>query len=213
MFSLLFAFSLISFCAAQPANADTLKNKELELDQTEKRIEKIENNLAKMQIYTHNHAFLTHGQYNFYIIFDDFFKQEEKELKEEIKQQKVKRRCILKKISKIKRQQKIVKRAISKIGCPYSWGGCSSLGFDCSGFVSYCLTGKENTRIGTTADFINWPIAKNPAPGDICVVHNGAHQHTGVYIGNGFMIHASGYGVGVIKSKVGSDMIIVKSII
>ena len=68
MFSLLFAFSLISFCTAQPANADTLKNKELELDQTEKRIEKIENNLAKMQIYTHNHAFLTHGQYNFYII-------------------------------------------------------------------------------------------------------------------------------------------------
>lgn len=47
----------------------------------------------------------------------------------------------------------IVGRAYSKIGCPYSWGGTTSSGFDCSGFVSYCLSGQEGTRLGTTSTF------------------------------------------------------------
>ena len=47
----------------------------------------------------------------------------------------------------------VVERAYSKIGCPYSWGGTTSAGFDCSGFVSYCLTGQEGTRLGTTGTF------------------------------------------------------------
>ena len=48
----------------------------------------------------------------------------------------------------------VVDRAYSMIGCPYSWGGTTSDGFDCSGFVSYCLTGQEGTRLGTTGTFI-----------------------------------------------------------
>ena len=48
----------------------------------------------------------------------------------------------------------IVSRAYSMIGSPYSWGGTTSAGFDCSGFVSYCLTGQEGTRLGTTETFI-----------------------------------------------------------
>ena len=48
----------------------------------------------------------------------------------------------------------IVNRAYSMIGCPYSWGGTTSDGFDCSGFVSYCLTGQEGTRLGTTETFM-----------------------------------------------------------
>ena len=47
----------------------------------------------------------------------------------------------------------VVARAYSKIGCPYSWGGTTSAGFDCSGFVSYCLSGQEGTRLGTTGTF------------------------------------------------------------
>ena len=48
----------------------------------------------------------------------------------------------------------IVARAYSMMGSPYSWGGTTSAGFDCSGFVSYCLTGQEGTRLGTTGTFI-----------------------------------------------------------
>ena len=36
----------------------------------------------------------------------------------------------------------IVSRAYSKLGCAYSWGGIGPNSFDCSGFVSYCLTGR-----------------------------------------------------------------------
>ena len=48
----------------------------------------------------------------------------------------------------------VVDRAYSMMGCPYSWGGTTSDGFDCSGFVSYCLTGQEGTRLGTTETFM-----------------------------------------------------------
>lgn len=47
----------------------------------------------------------------------------------------------------------VVSRAYSMLGAAYSWGGTTSAGFDCSGFVSYCLTGEEGTRLGTTATF------------------------------------------------------------
>ena len=104
----------------------------------------------------------------------------------------------------------VVDRAYSKIGCPYSWGGTTSAGFDCSGFVSYCLTGQEGVRLGTTASFIGWPQVSDPQPGDVCVVHNSSHQHTGIYVGGGMMVHASTYGVGVIESPVSGDMIYVR---
>lgn len=48
----------------------------------------------------------------------------------------------------------VVARAYSMLGVPYSWGGVTSDGFDCSGFVSYCLTGEEGTRLGTTETFV-----------------------------------------------------------
>lgn len=104
----------------------------------------------------------------------------------------------------------VVERAYNKIGCPYSWGGTTSAGFDCSGFVSYCLTGQEGVRLGTTGTFIGWPQVSDPQPGDVCVVHNSSHQHTGIYVGGGMMVHASTYGVGVIEGPVSSDMIIVR---
>ena len=47
----------------------------------------------------------------------------------------------------------VVSRAYSMLGAAYSWGGTTSAGFDCSGFVSYCLTGEEGTRLGTTETF------------------------------------------------------------
>ena len=101
----------------------------------------------------------------------------------------------------------IVDRAYSWVGrAEYVWGGCAPGAFDCSGFVSYCLTGSYN-RLGTTYTFLNWPrVQGEPQPGDVAV-NSG---HTGIYIGNGQMIHAATYGVGVIVGPVQSGMVFVR---
>lgn len=100
----------------------------------------------------------------------------------------------------------IVDRAYAWVGrAEYVWGGCSPGAFDCSGFVSYCVTGAY-ARIGTTYTFMGWPQVADPQPGDICV-NNG---HCGIYIGGGQMIHCADYGIGVIIGPVAGNMIIVR---
>ena len=100
----------------------------------------------------------------------------------------------------------IVDRAYSWVGrAEYVWGACSPGAFDCSGFVSYCLTGAYS-RLGTTYTFLGWPQVSNPQPGDVCV----NAEHCGIYIGGGQMIHAATYGVGVIVGPVQSGMIYVR---
>ena len=100
----------------------------------------------------------------------------------------------------------IVDRAYSWVGrAEYVWGGCSPGAFDCSGFVSYCLTGAYS-RLGTTYTFLGWPQVSNPQPGDVCV----NAEHCGIYIGGGQMIHAATFGVGVIVGPVQSGMIYVR---
>lgn len=100
----------------------------------------------------------------------------------------------------------IVDRAWSWVGkAEYVWGGCAPGKFDCSGFVSYCLTGQYR-RLGTTNTFMGWPQVSNPQPGDVCVNWG----HAGIYIGNGQMIHAATFGVGVIVGPVQPGMIYVR---
>lgn len=98
-----------------------------------------------------------------------------------------------------------VSRAYACLGAPYVWGGVGPGGYDCSGLVSYCLSG-SHIRLGTTYTFMDWPQVSNPQPGDICV----NWTHTGIYIGGGQMIHAADYGIGVIIGPVQSGMIIVR---
>lgn len=95
----------------------------------------------------------------------------------------------------------VVDRAYGKLGCAYVYGACGPNTFDCSGFVSYCLTGKY-TRIGTSGTFAGWPRVSNPQPGDVCVKPG----HVGIYIGNGKMIHAPHTGDVVKISTVHSGM-------
>lgn len=95
----------------------------------------------------------------------------------------------------------VVGRAQSKLGCPYKWGACGPDSFDCSGFVSYCLTGSY-TRIGTSGSMAGWPRVSNPQPGDVCV----RPGHVGIYIGGGQMIHAPHTGDVVKVSPVQSGM-------
>lgn len=100
----------------------------------------------------------------------------------------------------------IVGRAQSYVGnAEYVWGACSPGAFDCSGFVSYCLTGSY-TRLGTTYTFLSWPRVSDPQPGDVAVNAG----HCGIYVGDGQMIHAADYGIGVIYGPVQAGMVFVR---
>ena len=98
-----------------------------------------------------------------------------------------------------------VSRAYACLGAPYGWGAVGPGAYDCSGLVSYCLTG-SHTRLGTTNTFMGWSQVSDPQPGDVCT----SSYHCGIYIGSGQMIHAADYGIGVIVGPVQSDMIIVR---
>lgn len=99
----------------------------------------------------------------------------------------------------------IVSRAYSQLGKPYVWGAYGPNSFDCSGFVSYCLTGSYS-RLGTTLTFMGWTRVSNPQPGDVVTTAT----HCGIYIGNGQMIHAPHTGDVVKVGPVQSGMIYVR---
>lgn len=99
----------------------------------------------------------------------------------------------------------VVNRAYSQLGKPYKWSAVGPNSFDCSGLVSYCLTGSYS-RLGTTGTFMGWTRVSNPQPGDICV----NSHHCGIYIGGGQMIHAPQTGDVVKVSSVHSGMIYVR---
>ena len=99
----------------------------------------------------------------------------------------------------------VVSRAYACLGAPYVWGAVGPYGYDCSGLVSYCLSG-SHSRLGTTYTFMGWRQVSDPQPGDICTNWG----HCGIYIGGGQMIHAADYGIGVIIGPVQSGMIIVR---
>ncbi len=98
-----------------------------------------------------------------------------------------------------------VARAFQELGKPYLWGAVGPASYDCSGLVSYCLTG-QHVRLGTTDTFQSWTRVVAPQPGDITL----NSHHCGIYIGNGQMIHAPRTGDVVKISAVHPDMIYVR---
>ena len=94
-----------------------------------------------------------------------------------------------------------VSRAYSALGKPYVWGAAGPNSFDCSGLVSFCLTGRYSHTY-SSSDFVGLAKVSNPQPGDICV----RVGHVGVYIGGGQMIHAPHTGDVVKISAVPSNM-------
>ncbi len=56
----------------------------------------------------------------------------------------------------------VVDRAYGELGKPYAWGAVGPNSYDCSGLVSYCLTG-SHSRLGTTGTFMGWPHASTSA--------------------------------------------------
>ena len=95
--------------------------------------------------------------------------------------------------------QRLLNEAARYLGTPYVWGGYSPSGFDCSGFVSYCLvhSGVRNTGRLTAQGLYNicTPVSQSDAqPGDL-IFFTGTYDagepvtHIGIYVGNGQMIH------------------------
>ena len=99
----------------------------------------------------------------------------------------------------------VVDRALSQLGKPYAWGMAGPDSYDCTGLVSYALTGNY-VHTWSTHDFMGWTQVSDPQPGDICT----SWTHCGIYIGNGQMVHAPQTGDVVKISSVHSGMIFVR---
>lgn len=87
-------------------------------------------------------------------------------------------------------------------GVPYSWGGESSRGFDCSGLVQFTMGhfGIHTERTSYSQFQQGQSISiSNLLPGDLVFYDtNGpGASHVGIYVGNGQFIHAGGNSVGI----------------
>jgi len=88
-------------------------------------------------------------------------------------------------------------KAVQKVvGTPYKYGGTTTAGFDCSGFVRHIYsqygiklprTSKEQSKAGT---FVKKAELK---PGDLVFFNTSGRgvSHAGIYIGDGKFAHAS----------------------
>ena len=76
------------------------------------------------------------------------------------------------------------------LGVPYVWGGSTPSGFDCSGLTSYVYrnaVGVNLPRVSQAQRNVGTRVSRGQAqPGDMV---NYSH-HVGIYLGNGYMIHA-----------------------
>ncbi|WP_153730544.1 C40 family peptidase [Sporosarcina obsidiansis] len=90
----------------------------------------------------------------------------------------------------------VVKTAMNLRGIPYRFGGTTTRGFDCSGFIQYSFkkNGKSISRT-TTGQYKQSAKIKSPKPGDLVFFQNTYRKgisHVGIYIGNNKFVHAGG---------------------
>jgi cell wall-associated NlpC family hydrolase len=92
-----------------------------------------------------------------------------------------------------------VQAALTRVGSPYSWGAAGPGAFDCSGLVMWAFqqagislphSSQALARGGT-------PVSRDQLqPGDVVNYYSDA-SHSGIYIGDGMVVHASTFGVPV----------------
>jgi cell wall-associated NlpC family hydrolase len=89
----------------------------------------------------------------------------------------------------------LTKNAMKFLGVPYSFGGTSAYGFDCSGYVQHVFA-KVGLHLPRTADaqyFAGKKFAGQPKAGDLVFFHTYAPgvSHVGIALGGGKFVHAS----------------------
>lgn len=96
----------------------------------------------------------------------------------------------------------VVDAALAQVGAPYSYGGTSPSGFDCSGLMLYVFrntlgmelprTAAGQASLGTSVSF------DQLQKGDLLFWGSGSGiYHVGMYVENGTYVHAAGSGKGV----------------
>lgn len=92
----------------------------------------------------------------------------------------------------------LVVRAMLYLGVPYVWGGTSVSGMDCSGFVQKVFReeGRELPRVACDQARVGLPVVLGALEAGDRVYFQAGHEidHTGIYMGDGRFIHASGSG-------------------
>ncbi len=103
-------------------------------------------------------------------------------------------------------RSRIVQVARKQLGDRYSAGSSGPNAFDCSGLTRYVYkvaTGKELPHQSRSQYAKVKKISRSKArPGDLVFFFGGGAHHVGIYIGNGRMIDAAGYGKGVRVSPI-----------
>ncbi|PPA70297.1 LysM peptidoglycan-binding domain-containing protein [Jeotgalibacillus proteolyticus] len=94
----------------------------------------------------------------------------------------------------------VVNVAMSHLGVPYSWGGSSPAGFDCSGFIYYVYkqAGYNISRTNAEGQHARSYEVSSPQVGDLVFFENtykAGISHVGIYIGNNQFVHANDNGV------------------
>ena len=99
--------------------------------------------------------------------------------------------------------QTLARSALRFLGAPYVFGGTSSSGFDCSGYVQHVF-GMLGIVLPRTADAqydAGRPATGGPRTGDLVFFDTyGGVSHVGIYLGHGEFVHASS-SHGVMVSK------------
>jgi cell wall-associated NlpC family hydrolase len=94
----------------------------------------------------------------------------------------------------------IIRTAKGLLGTPYRYGGTTTKGFDCSGFVQYVFRNAAGVKLPRSSPkqfSATAPVRSGEEqPSDLLfwsIDHNGP-SHVGIYLGHGRFVHAPGKG-------------------
>lgn len=90
--------------------------------------------------------------------------------------------------------QQLIHEAYRYLGVPYRWGGNTANGLDCSAFMKNIFASRGFAMPRTAAEQVGMGLPVPPdqlQPGDRIYFGHPNISHTGLYLGNGYFIHAS----------------------